>query len=218
MSPNRGPAKIDSAVLLIAPPQHGKTTYVRNLCEQHLLLYPHGIALVHDVKMEFSELCSMYESVDEYRAAHERAVAEQKPIARGAAFSCMEWEPIAELAFELGTLHNRLGNIRLPIFLACDETSMIETSGSTHIGRRDLQIAAQRAHLGISSAMNLQRRSALMDAFYDMCTDVIIFGMHSDDDARVLEKRLGLPKRSLQPMVGAPPFVYAHWKQGRGLV
>jgi hypothetical protein len=47
---------------------------------------------------------------------------------------------------------------------------------------------------------------------------VIVFGQPSADRAAKLEVKLGLPKGALGKMIGAPKFMYAHWKQGEGLI
>lgn len=210
--------EVDQSYIIVGPPKSGKTTLVRQLCIDHLERYPSGIALVHDVNRQFRDICVHYETVDQYRAASRSAALTGQPFARGAAFGCFDAAPIAELALELGRSHNDAQDVRIPIFLAYDETSMLESSGSTHVGRRDLQLSTTRRHLGISLAYNLQRQGALMQAFYGNATDVAVFTQSNEDDVRELERKLGLQKGALQRCIAAERFTFAHWKQGRGLV
>ena len=210
--------EVDQSYIVVGAPKSGKTTLVRTLVIDHLERYPSGVALVHDVNHQFRDICQMYETVDEYRVASRAAALSGALFPRGAAFGCFEAAPISELAFELGRVHNDALDVRVPIFLAYDETSMMESSGSTHVGRRDLQLSTMRRHLGISLAFNLQRQGALMQSFYSNATDVVVFAQSNEDDVRELEKKLGLPRATLQRCIAAERFAYAHWKQGRGLV
>ena len=77
---------------------------------------------------------------------------------------------------------------------------------------------SQRRHRGIAPVYNCQHGAILTDAFYGCATDVVILSQPSIDRALLLEKKLGLGKGSLGKMIGAPKFMYAHWRQGEGLV
>lgn len=212
-------SQLDQMVILVGPPKTGKTTYVRGLVIQHLVSNPTGIALVQDSNGDqFSDICATYNSVTEYRLAVANAARSNAPLARGAAFRGMESRAMTALAMEIGDHHNAALGVRVPIMLAFDESSMMESSGATWIDRSDLQLIATRRHKGIAPVFNCQRDGALTQAFFDMSTDCIVFSQNGSDGARSLEKKLGLPKGSLERLIGAPKFVYAHWKQGEGLV
>ena len=209
--------ELDQAVIVIGPPKHGKTTIGRELVKAHLEKYPTGIALVHDTNRQFTDLCRWTGSVAACRANVTAARREKKPIARGWAFGG-ESTPVSELAAELGQLHNRADDVRVPILLVYDETSMMESSGSTHIAQIDLRINANRRHWGIAPVYNLQRPTALTEAFYTMSTDVYVFAQPSERRTRVLEEYLGLADGRLARLVGAGKYTHAHWRQGEGLV
>jgi len=209
--------KFNRGYIVIAPPQHGKTTVVKAITIEHLRTYPTGIALVHDKNRQFLDICARYETIAEFRAAAAKAANENVPFPRGASFGCSSTE-VSQLAYDLGRKHNTMEDVRMPILDVNDETSLMETSGSTHIAQIDLEINANRAHLGICPVYNAQRPTALTEAFYSMATDVIIFSMPSRRKARVLEEYLGLPDNALDGIVGWPKYKHVHWKQGEGLV
>lgn len=215
----RRTVELDQAVITIGPPKCGKTTIQRELVKAHLVKYPEGIALVHDVNHQFHDLCRSYGSVQEWRAAREQAASSRQPFARGAAFTGFsEAKSVAALAMELGSRWNSSTSVTVPIFLGYDESAMMEDSGSTYIGQLDLQVAVTRRHRGIAPAYNTQRQAALMQAFFDAATDVFIFRQSSDDSIRAIEKKLGLNKGTLQQLASFGNFRYVHWQAGRGLV
>lgn len=209
--------ELDYEAILIGPPKHGKTTIVRELVLEHLRTYATGLALVHDTNRQYLDICACYESVGEFRAAAAAAGASGTPLARGASIGG-DSTPIAELAWELGGIHNRDDRVAIPIMLAYDETSMMDSSGSTFITKIDLQINANRRHRGIAPVYNVQRLTALTEAFYDMTTDVYVFAQHKRRRVRQIEDQLGLEDGTLNVLLGAQKFVHVHWKQGEGLV
>lgn len=211
--------EVDFAGLIVGPPKSGKTTVMRRWVFEFLKEHPTGIAIVHDTQMQFKDLCESYATADDYRAKARAAAKSNTPLARGIAITTHESQTVLELALGMGEHHNvGRDHKRMPIFLALDETSVLESTGSTYIAKLDWRIATTRRHLGIATAHNLQRSSSLPRGYYEVVTDVIIFRQTSDDGARDLEVKLGLPKMQLQSLVGAPPFRSAHWKQGEGLV
>lgn len=210
--------KFNRGYIIIGPPQHGKSTVVRGIVMEHLRAHPNGIALVHDKNRQFRKICARYETIAEYRAASAKAVAEKSTtFPHGASFGCSSTE-VAQLAYDIGREHNDMDNVRVPIVLANDETSLMETSGPTHIAKIDLEINANRAHLGICPIYNVQRPTALTEAFYSMATDVIIFSQPSPRRTATLEELLGLRDGTLDEIVGWPKYKHKHWKQGEGLV
>lgn len=208
-------SEIDQSVITIGPPKCGKTTIVRQLVRAHLLKYPEGIALVHDVNHQFKDLCAMYETVAEWHDKRELALAAGETFPRGAAFfGFRQSKDIAELALRLGREMNTAGDVRMPIFLAYDESAMMTGSGSTYIGELDLQINTSRRHLGIALAYNTQRESALMQAFFETATDVFVFRQSSEESVRSIEKKIGLQRGALMKLLVAENFTYAHWASG----
>ena len=210
-------AELDAQTLVIGPPKHGKTSILHDVCERHLTSYPTGVALVHDVNRQFVDLCARYENVADYRGKANKAALAGEPFPRGASFGC-DTSEIAELALELGVLHNEDTRVTVPILLIYDETSLMETSGSTWVSKLDLKIIANRRHRGIHPAYNLQRHAGLMDAFFELATDVCILSQVSDENTRALEKKIGMKPGALARLVGAPKYTYVHWRQGEGCV
>ena len=206
--------QLNSAVICCGPAEYGKTSIARKGALDHLTTYPTGIVLAHDRHRQLvkSGMTKLYDTVQQWR--DERAKNPTAP--RGASFRCA-WSEVAKLAIELGEKHNTDDNVKLPIKLIGDETSLMNTSGPTHMDSLDFQIFADRRHWGIAIQLNVQRQSSLMVAFYDQATDVIIFSQ-GEEDARDLEKKLSLRKGELAPVVMAPPFHYLHWKRGQGIV
>jgi len=205
--------------LAIGAPGSGKTTKIRRWVHDFLLANPTGIAIVHDTQGQFGDMCASYATVEEFVHAARRAADERLTIQRSIAITMDDSQHVAEFAVALGERHNaRKPIVRMPIFLAWDETSMLDGTGSTHIGRLDNRINTTRRHLGIQTAANLQRPGALPRGMYELATDVVIFRQTSEDAARDLERNLGLSKMTLQPMLTAPKYRYAHWRSGLGLV
>lgn len=211
--------ELDQMVIVIGPPKAGKTTIVRQLVVAHLMEHPSGIALVHDSNGDqFRDICAVYDSTGAYRTASQAAAVDGKPFPRGAAFTGMESSAIRDLAVEIARQHNAADNVKVPIMLAYDETAVMDTSGSTWIDRDDREVGATRRHKGIAPVFNLQSESDLAQPFFRVATDVLIFGQTSIDAVGSLEKKLGLAKGALARTLGMPRFMYAHWKQGEGLV
>ncbi len=212
-------SSLDQMTIVIGPPKVGKTTYVRQLVVEHLTKYPSGIALVHDSNGDqFRDICAPYDNVAAYRDAVAAAAESGNKLPRGSAFLGFDSSAIRSLAVEIGTKYNAADVVQVPILLVFDETSMMESSGSTWIDRDDLRMVATRRHLGIAPVYNCQREAALTQAFFDVSTDVLVFSQNSIDAALAIEKKIGLAKGSLAKCVGASKFLYAHWHQGAGLV
>src|SRR5258707_8644161 len=129
---------LDQMAIVIGPPKHGKTTYVRGMVIDHLSTYPTGIALVQDTNGDqFPDICKTYDSTDQYRQAVVAAAGANQKLPRGSAFRGFSSNAIRELAIEIGEKYNSADAVFVPIMLVYDETSMMESSGSTHIDRSD---------------------------------------------------------------------------------
>ena len=212
-------SELDQSVIIIGPPKHGKSSIAFQLVREHLATHATGIALVHDTNGMFSRngLCARYETTAAYRAAAAAARKEKRALPRGASFSCGSDE-IAKLAHELGRLHNRDIDVRVPIMLVYDEAALMDGSGSTHISPLDKVINSNRRHLGVAPVYNIQWPTMLTRAFYVTATDAYVFSMRSPKDTDTLEEYLGLADRRLLPLVGRGQYEHVHWKQGKGLV
>jgi hypothetical protein len=208
--------KFDFAAVIIGPPRHGKTTVARELVKQHLAQYPTGYAVVHDPHRDFRDLCATYDDADAwYRAL--AAAPSDKPFPRGASVGGSA-DRMRELAVSIGRARNHADNVRVPILIVYDESSLMGTSGATHISQGDVELLSNRAHWGIGAVYNVQRPTALTEAFYSMATDVYVFALPSSRRTQVLEEYLGLPEHALDDLVGAQKYKFRHWRSGEGLV
>ena len=111
----------------------------------------------------------------------------------------------------------RAKNVRVPMMLVYDESSLMDTSGPTHMDALDIELFSNRRHYGVHPVYNVQRPGALVESFFTQSTEVGIFSQPSEDWIKTLETRLGLKGR-LGALLGGPKFKYARWRQGEGLV
>lgn len=205
--------ELDRSTMIVGLPKHGKTTIARRIALEHLREFPSGLAFVHDQQEQFvPDLTRMYEDAAEWR----KAQAKKEPLPRGASFRCGSSE-VRDLAVEIGRRHNRDKNVKVPILLVYDESSLMDTSGSTHMDKKDFQVFALRRHWGIHAVLNTQKVSNLMDGFYEQAVDVFVFNQNAEN-AALLEKRLSLAKGALASTVNAPKFRFVHCRQGEGVV
>jgi len=207
----------NSATVIVGPPQYGKTTIARDVALAFLREHPKGLVMAHDPNRQFRDFCRTYETAADWRAKLARAASKSEPFARGASIGGSAAE-LAQVAIELGRRWNTADRVRVPLLLVYDESSLLETSGSSHIGQADTQLLSNRRHWGIGPIYNVQRPTALTEAFYSMATDVYILAQPSERRTGVLEEYLGLKGGALSSLVGAPKFRFAHWRAGEGLV
>lgn len=205
------------AAVIVGPPQAGKTTAVRKIVREHLEKWPTGIALVHDPNRQFLDLCAPYDDVKAWRKAIAAAGAAGKSVPPGASIGGVASD-ITAAAIAMGREHNTAANIRVPILLAFDESSLMDTSGPTHLGDQDTQLLSNRRHWGIGPVYNVQRVTSLTEGFYTMATDVYVFTQPSATRTAKLEEYLGLAPGSLDELVGAPRYKYKQWTADRGLL
>lgn len=207
----------NKAVVVVGPPQYGKTTKAIDQAVEHLRAYPTGLVLAHDPNRQFRSFCGVYETVSDWRRALDQAARTKTEIPRGSSVGGSAAD-VTRAAVELGKARNVAGKVRVPIFLVFDESSLMETSGGSFMGKEETQLLSNRRHWGIAPLYNVQRPTALTEAFYSMSTDVFIFGQPSERRTAILEEYLGLRAGVLAWLVGAPKFTYAHWRAGEGLV
>lgn len=207
----------DFAGLVIGPPKSGKTTKLRSLVDEHLRAHPTGLALVHDPNLQFQDLCATYEDVHAWRRALAEHEKTKTPFPRGAAVAG-DWSELRDMAIAIGRARNRADRVRVPILLACDESSLMADSGRSHIEKAELQLLSMRRHWGIGPVYNAQQATSLVDAFYALSTHVFAFRQVSEKETRKLEERFGLPEGRLASLVTAPKFHYVELRAGEGLV
>lgn len=209
--------KFNKATVIVGPPQYGKTTIARTEAVEHLAAHRMGLVLAHDPNRQFRDFCAVYETADEWLSKMTAAASKRVPFPRGASVGGSAAE-LARVAIELGRRWNDSDNVRVPMLLVYDESSLLEGSGSSHIGQQETQLLSNRRHWGIGPLYNVQRPTALTEAFYSMATDVYVLAQPSERRTGVLEEYLGLRPGSLAHLVGAAKFKFAHWRAGEGLV
>ncbi len=210
-------ADFNKAVIIVGPPQYGKTTIARREAIAHLRAHPTGLVLAHDPNRQFRDFCAIYDDAAAWRAALDAATKKKAPFPRGASIGGSS-AALRDAAIALGRARNQAGSVRVPIFLVFDESSLLEGSGATNVSREEQALLSNRRHWGIATLYNVQRPTALMEGFYSMATDVYVLAQPSERRTSVLEAYLGLPDRALAALVGAPKFRFAHWRAGEGLV
>jgi hypothetical protein len=210
--------ELDAATLLCGLPKHGKTTRARELALSHLQTFPTGRVFVHDKHEQFApDLCALYATPDEWRAKAAAAAAEGKPFPRGASFWRCKASDVTRLVIELGEKHNRMKDVRVPMMCVYDETSLMDTSGPTHMDAIDMELFSNRRHYGVHPIYNVQRPGGVVESFFTQSTEVAIFAQPSDDWVKTLEHRLAGTKGRLEALLNAPKFKYAKWRMGEGL-
>jgi len=207
----------NKAVVIVGPPQYGKTTIARAEAVAHLRAHPTGLVLAHDPNRQFRDFCAVFEDAAEWRRKAGEAASKRRPFPRGASIGGSAAE-LTRVAVEIGRARNQAGAVRVPIFLVYDESSLMETSGSSFMGKEETQLLSNRRHWGIAPLYNVQRPTALTEAFYSMATDVYVLAQPSETRTEKLEEYLGLARGSMRSLVGAQKFRYLHWRAGEGLV
>jgi hypothetical protein len=209
--------KLNKLGILVGPSEYGKSTIVRGEVVTHLASHPRSVAFVHDPHGEYApDLCTSYESPDAARAALQ---AMRPGLSRG--FSVRgKSSQVRDLAIEVGKRSNKKDNVRVPVLLAHDESSLMNSSGKTHMSDEDLDLCSNRRHYGVYALLNVQTVRALTEGWFSNATDVWILSQQNEDDARELEKRIGLGKGMLMRsrIWKAPPFKFLHWRRGEGMV
>lgn len=201
---------LNQAIIIVGPPQHGKTTKARQFAADFATAG--GWVVVHDPNRQFRDLADCYEDAAEWRA---KLVAKQ-PMCRIASVGGAAAD-VTRTVVELGRAHNQAGNVKLPLMLVYDESSLLGSSGASYIGESDNQLLSNRRHWGIATLYNVQRPTALTEGFYTLATDVIVFSQPSVRRTAVLEEYLGLKEGALTKLVGGPKFQYIHWRAGEGV-
>lgn len=209
---------LNRVTLLVGGAGFGKSTVVRELALAHLRAHPRALALVHDPHSGMRDFCQTYESAAAVRAAYEASTKPGGPVFhRGSSIRGSSTE-VRDLAVEVGARANTMDKVTVPILYGCEETTLMDSSSKTYAERGDLAMLGNRRHLGIHIVMGVQTVEGLTEAWYGQATEVLIFSLVSTAKALELEKRIGLEKGELAPMVRAGKFRYLLWRLGEGLV
>lgn len=183
-------ADFNFTAAIIGPPGYGKTTLAKQLAAQHLAKHKAGIVLAHDPVGQFGG--SKFSSAEEFR----RTALKSKTIARLCSIGGVASD-VTALADAIGQRVNTAANARMPILVVYDESSLLDTSGPTHMGTADRQLLAIRRHRGIGLVYNLQRPNQVMQSFFFSCTDAYVF-WSLPKFAAMLDDCLSLPAGTLE--------------------
>lgn len=203
--------------IVCGPSDYGKSTILRGVVLDHLQSHRRARAFVQDPHGEYEDMARTYASASEARAA----LATDPRTPRG--FSIRDaWSSVRDLAMEVGRNagNSKKGGVHVPVLAAADESSLMDSSSKTNMSREDIDVVSNRVHYGVALLLNVQAVKNLTEGWYQNATHVWIFSQSNDDDARELERRLGIDKGTLRrsKVWRAPPFIYALWRRGEGLV
>lgn len=206
--------------MIVGLPEYGKTSIARALVRKHYEL-PGSVALVHDPVGQFgNDRCYWFKDADAWRAAaREASKPNGKPMPRFASLGGST-EDVVELARELGEKSgNTQWNCRVPILVVLDEGSTNENSGSTWIGKQDLQSLAMRRHKGNGFVFNVQGPTMLTERFWMFSTDFYVM-FQTEKDAELLDRRLALKPGTLKShgVCEFPPHKFVHCRKVVGPV
>lgn len=211
-----GGVEYNFCALVIGPPQYGKTTVLRELVIEHLRTHPTGLALVHDPNRQLRDVCAVYEDAAHWKRAFDDHLRSGKPFPRGASIGG-EADEIRNEAIALGKARNTADNVRIPILLGFDESSLLDSSGSTHMGKQDRALLSNRRHWGIGPIYNAQTVTGLDAGFFALATLVIVLSQTTERETEKLEQRIGVPPGATLGLVMAPPYRFIRWERGKGL-
>jgi hypothetical protein len=204
---------VNEMLILVGPPQCGKTRLLKYLCAARWLRTEW--VFVHDRNSEFTRgplgaSFRRYRSAAEWKAAAADAARTKTPLPRGASMDCGATE-VSELAIELGERHMRL------VF---DEGSMLEASGSSWAGKRDVELIARRRHLGVAPVFAVQEPLMVPMQFYVMCTDVYLWQGLTPRNLDHVAARCSfeLRRRELDVLSGPRGHGVIHCRPGEGPV
>lgn len=209
--------KFNFCAIIIGPPEHGKTSALRSLVREHLGAHETGLALVHDPNRQLRDICAVYEDAAAWRRAFDAACKSGEPFPRGASIGGKA-EHVRDEAIALGKARNESDNVRIPILLAMDESSLMGTSSAHHLGDEDRELLSNRRHWGIGPVYNAQTVTGLHESFFTLATVVIVFAQQSERETEKLELRIGVPEGSSRGLVNAPPFRFLRFERGKGFV
>lgn len=213
---------MNEMLILVGPPQCGKTRLLRHLTATRWLA--REWVFVHDRNGEFlrgplGASFRRYRSPGEWKAAAAAAARTKTPLPRGASMDCGATE-LADLVVELGERHNRVDAVRFPMRLVYDEGSMLEASGSTWAGKGDIQLIARRRHLGVAPVFAVQEPLMVPRQFYVLCTDVYLWQGLTPRDLDHVAARCSFERqrRELDALDGPRGHGVIHCRPGEGPV
>lgn len=169
---------------------------------------------VHDPNRQFRGLCRPYADAATWVRAARAAAATKRPIARGASVGG-SWSDLRALVDDLGRRFNRDTRATMPMLLAADESSLMDTSGPTFASREDTALMGSRRHRQVGLFFGVQSKTMVTDRFWSLATDVYLQAQ-PEDRIRELERACHLDVGALAVLRNLPPHRYVHVQPGRG--
>ncbi len=201
----------NKVTIIVGPRGVGKSTAARELAR--VALDEGRWVFAHDPVAQFAGLCVTYTAIADWQSAMATAAAENKPIARGAAFAIGDPLELVALVSELGARWNTAASSRFPMSLFFDEAAFL--AQGTHVEKAMNQLLALARHRGVQLGFVVQRRSQLSVGFFEMATDVLVFRQPAGRTEEI-EAPLSLPKGTLARTTDLADHTYVHVRSGVG--